>query len=162
MGLSILGIFHTVIGVGALIGATVSLVKTGKIDLSRPSGLTYFYLTIVTCISAVFVSKQPGLDPGKILSILVAMLVLMAFYLSKKKPGKNRARIIENLLLTFTLFLSMIPTTNETLSRLPVSHPLAHGPQDPLIKNTILVFFVLFILGSVLQFRKQKRINKVA
>ena len=33
----------------------------------------------------------------------------------------------------------MIPTVNETLTRVPVGHPLAKGPTDPLIAQTLLI-----------------------
>jgi len=42
----------------------------------------------------------------------------------------------------------------------PVGHPLADGPTDPLIAKTLFLLLILFIIGSVLQFRKQRKINK--
>ncbi len=72
----------------------------------------------------------------------------------------NRSRFIENFFLSFSFFLSLIPTVNETFNRVPIGHPLAHGSQDPLIGKTLLLLLVLFIIGSVLQFRKQNKINR--
>ncbi|WP_448635057.1 hypothetical protein [Pedobacter panaciterrae] len=56
----------------------------------------------------------------------------------------------------------MIPTVNETLTRVPLSAPLANGPTDPLIGKTLLVILILFIAGSIYQYRQQKKINKGA
>jgi hypothetical protein len=38
---------------------------------------------------------------------------------------------------------------------------LASGPKDPLIAKTLLLLLLLFIVGSILQFRKQRKINKL-
>lgn len=42
MGLTGLGIFHTIIGVIALVSAIIAFVKYGKIDLSKITGKIYF------------------------------------------------------------------------------------------------------------------------
>lgn len=60
MGLSNLGIFHTAIGVAALVAGIVSLVKNGKIDLSQLSGKIYFYGTVITSVTALGLSKNGG------------------------------------------------------------------------------------------------------
>ena len=161
MGLSSLGIFHTVIGVVAIIAAIISLVKSGKIDLCQPTGKIYFYFTLVTSLTALGLSSVKGLNPGHILAALIVVLVSVAYFLYAKRQGNNNSRLIENFLLTFSFFLSMLPTVNETFTRVPVGHPWANGPTDPLIAKTLLVLFILFIIGSVLQFRKQRRMNRM-
>ncbi|MFP7654370.1 hypothetical protein [Chryseobacterium proteolyticum] len=42
MGLSGLGIFHTIIGIATIAGALLSFIKYGKIDLSRLPGKYIF------------------------------------------------------------------------------------------------------------------------
>lgn len=162
MRLSGLGIFHTIIGVIAIIAAVVAFIKTGKIDLKKLPGKIYFYFTLVTSLTALGLSTVRGLNPGHILAVFVVLLIGVAYYLSLKKPGNNRARYIETFLLTFSFFLSLLPTINETFTRVPIGHPLANGPKDPLIAKTLGVLFVLLIVGYVLQFRFQRRINRVA
>jgi len=161
MGLSYLGIFHTVIGVIAIIAAFVSLFQSGKIDLKKWSGKIYFYFTLVASLTALGLSSVKGVNPGHILALFIVILISAAYYLSAKKPGHNRSRFFENFFLSFSFFLSLLPTVNETFTRVPVGHPLATGPQDPLIAKTLLLLLVLFIAGSVLQFRKQSRINRL-
>lgn len=160
MGLSILGIFHTVIGIVAIIAAVVAFIKGGRIDLGKLSGKIYFYFTLVTSLTALGLSSVKGVNPGHILALLVVVLILVAYYLYAKRPGNNRARYIETFFLSFSFFLSMIPTVNETFNRIPVGHPLAHGPKDPLITNTLMLLLVMLVVGSVLQFRKIRRLNR--
>lgn len=159
MGLSNLGIFHTVVGIIAIIAGLASFIKFGKIDLARLSGKVYFYGTIITSLTALGFTKHGSFNPGHIFSLFIAALVVIAFILSYQKKGNIKARYFENLLLSLSFFLSLVPTVNETLTRVPIGHPVAKDPSDPAIKTTLLVFFILFIAGSVFQFIKQRKIN---
>jgi hypothetical protein len=162
MGLSNLGIFHTAIGIIAIVAAVTGFIKNGKIDLKNLSGKIYFYFTLVASLTALGLSSVQGINPGHILALLIVVLISVAYFLYAKRPGNNRARYIETFFLSFSFFLSMIPTINETLTRVPVGHPLAKGPTDPLVGKTLLVLLILFVVGAILQFRKQRRINKLA
>ncbi|RZL35872.1 hypothetical protein [Pedobacter aquatilis] len=160
MGLSSLGIFHTIIGVAAIVAAIISYIKYAKINLAVTSGKIYAYSTIITSLTALGISKHGGFNAGHVFSIFILILIGAAYFLFSRKPGNNRNRYVENFLLSFSFFLSWVPTINETFTRVPLGHPLAKGPTDSIIGQTLLVLLVLFIAGSVLQFFKQKKINK--
>lgn len=160
MGLSSLGIFHTIIGVAAIVAAVVDFIKYGKINLNTLSGKIYFYGTVVTSLTSLGISKHGGFNPGHVFAIFIVFLVLGAYFLHTKRKNSGRARYFENLGLSFSFFLSLVPTVNETFTRVPLGHPLAKDIKDPVIANTLLVLLVLFIIGSIYQFRKQKVINK--
>ncbi|MBB6372066.1 hypothetical protein [Chryseobacterium shigense] len=160
MGLSYLGIFHTVIGIIAIVAAVTDFIKRGKIDLNQLTGKIYFYLTLITSLTALGLSKHGGFNPGHIFALFIVILILTAYFLHKKRQGNNRARFFENFLLSFSFFLSLVPTVNETFTRVPLGHPLAKAPTDAIIGQTLLGLFVLFIIGSVFQFREQRKINK--
>ncbi|WP_343694673.1 hypothetical protein [Flavobacterium sp.] len=160
MGLSSLGIFHTIIGVGAIVAALVDFIKYGKINLNKISGKIYFYGTIITSLTSLGISKHGGFNPGHAFSIFIIVLVLAAYFLNSKRTNSGRARYFENFWLSFSFFLSLVPTVNETFTRIPLGHPLAKDIKDPVIGNTLLVILLLFIAGSVYQFRKQKLNNK--
>lgn len=160
MGLSALGIFHTVIGVAAIIAALRDFIKYGKINLNTVSGKIYFYGTIVTSVTSLGISKHGGFNPGHAFSIFIILLVLGAYFLNTKRKNSSRARYFENFWLSFSFFLSLVPTVNETFTRVPLGHPLAKDIKDPVIGNTLLVLLLLFIAGSVYQFIKQKKTNK--
>ncbi|WP_153795712.1 hypothetical protein [Foetidibacter luteolus] len=162
MGLSNLGIFHTIIGVIAIISAIASFLKFGKISLQHITGKIYFYFTLITSLTALGLSKHGGFNPGHVFALFIVVLILIAYFLYAKKPGNNKARYWENFLFSFSFFLSWVPTINETLTRVPIGHPIAKGPTDPSITKTLLAFLVLFVIGSVYQFRQQTRINKKA
>jgi len=162
MGLSNLGIFHTIIGVAAIVAAIVSYVRFGKINLGHSSGTIYFYGTVITSLTALGISKHGGFNPGHFFSILIVILVLVAYYLHTRKKGNSRSRYFENFSLSFSFFLSWLPTINETFTRIPVGKPLAKDISDPLIAKTLFVILILFVWGSVFQFLKQRKINRTA
>lgn len=159
MGLSSLGIFHTVIGISAIMGAIIGFVKYGKINLSAHSGKVYFYTTLVTSFTALGISKHGGFNAGHIFSLFIIVLIVVAYYLFSKKKESKRVRYFENFLLSFSFFLSLIPTVNETFTRVPIGHPLAKDIKEPIISQTLLVLLILFIAGCIFQFIKQKKIN---
>lgn len=158
MGLSILGIFHTIIGVIAIVSATISYVKFGKIYLPHNTGKIYLYTTVITSLTSLGLLKH-GFNPGHIFALFIVILVIVAYYLHIKKAGNNKNRYFENFLLSFSFFLSWVPTINETFTRVPIGHPLAKGPKDPIIGITLLFILLIFIFGSVYQFRQQRKIN---
>jgi uncharacterized membrane protein len=160
MGLSNLGIFHTVIGIIAIVAALVSFVRYGKINLTHVTGKIYFYGTVITSLTALGISKHGGFNAGHIFSLFIAILVLIAFFLHARKKGNNKSRFFENFCLSFSFFLSLVPTVNETFTRIPLGHPWAKDITDPLIGKTLLTLFILFAVGSIYQFIKQRKINK--
>ncbi|WDF57635.1 hypothetical protein PQ462_12995 [Flavobacterium sp. KACC 22758] len=160
MGLSSLGIFHTIIGVGAIIAALVDFIKYGKINLNKLSGKIYFYGTIITSLTSLGISKHGGFNPGHAFSIFIIFLVLGAYFLNAKRKNSARARYFENFWLSFSFFLSLVPTVNETFTRIPVSQPLAKDITDPIIGRTLLFLLLLFVIGSVYQFFRQRFINR--
>ncbi|WP_213280090.1 hypothetical protein [Chryseobacterium indologenes] len=159
MNLSILGIFHTIIGISALAGAMIGFIKYGKINLAHLSGKVYFYATLITSLSALGISKTGGFNAGHAFSLFIIILISVAYFLFSSKKESRRARYFENFLLSFSFFLSLVPTINETFTRVPIGHPLAKDIKDPIISQTLLVFFLLFVAGSIFQFMKQRKEN---
>lgn len=160
MGLSGLGIFHTAVGIAAIIAALIAFVRYGKIDLDQLTGKVYFYGTLITSLTALGISKHGGFNAGHVFSLIIVVMILVAYFLHSRKKGNGKARYFENFLLSFSFFLSMLPTVNETFTRVPVGHPLAKDINDPVIGRTLFILLVLFVAGSVYQFLRQRKINR--
>lgn len=160
MQLSNIGIFHTVIGIIAIIAALIAFVRFGKIDIRQITGKVYFYCTLIASLTALGISRNGGFNPGHAFSLLIIILIVAAYFLAFRKEGNGKARYFENFLLSFSFFLSMLPTVNETFTRIPIGHPLAKDVSDPVIGRTLFAILILFIIGAVYQFRKQRKINK--
>ncbi|WP_217493636.1 hypothetical protein [Mucilaginibacter sp. PPCGB 2223] len=67
MSLTNLGIFHTIIGITAIIAAVISYIRFGKINLRHSSGKIYLYTTVITSLTALGISKHGGFNAGHIL-----------------------------------------------------------------------------------------------
>jgi hypothetical protein len=59
--------------------------------------------------------------------------------------------------MTATLFLSFIPAVTETLTRLPLSGPIAINQDAPIIKMILLGLLVIFTIGTFYQVRKLRK-----
>ena len=144
--LSVLGIIHTAISILALLAAFYALIRTGYIDPQLPSGKAYVLLTVVTCLTGLPIMRTGHFGPGHALAIMVLVVLAIAIYIKRLRIFGSKWEYWQVGFMTFTLFLSFVPTITETLTRLPISHPLAAGPDDPLVKMWLGIAFVVFLL----------------
>jgi hypothetical protein len=152
--LSTLGLIHTFVAVLALIFAFVGLIREGKINPRSHVGTFYLVTTVLACISSFPLSRAGGFNAGHALGILVLVLFAVVYLAARTQVFGRFSAHVETFCMTFSLFISLIPGVNETLTRVPVGNPVASSMDDPVIKNTVLVFFVLFVVGVILQLRQ--------
>jgi len=101
--------------------------------------------------------------PGHLLAIIILVLLPLAVYVRSMRLFRRKADYIQTVLMSTTLFLSLIPAVNETLTRLPPNEPLATGPDSFIVQIILLVLFILYITGiayQVLKIRARKKIYK--
>lgn len=158
--LSDLGIIHTAISILAIIAAITALFQYGKISPANPAGKLYIILTILTCLTALPIMKLGHPTAGHPLAIIILVLLLIGIYAKSIPLLKKGADYVQIIIMSTTLFFSMIPATVETLTRVPLSHPIANGPNDPIIQKGLLVFVTLFIVGVTYQLFKLRRSKK--
>ena len=158
--LSVLGIIHTAISIIALLAAFYSLYRSGRIDPATGPGRLYIWLTIFTCLTAFPIMKTGHFTPGHYVAIVILVLLPLGIYARSLRVFGKLADYVQIFCLSTTLFLSLIPAINETLTRLPISHPIASGPNDPIVQNGLLVLLVLYLVGVVYQFVKLKARRK--
>ncbi|HEY4326796.1 MAG TPA: hypothetical protein VGN20_22610 [Mucilaginibacter sp.] len=156
--LSILGIIHTAISILALLAGLLALFKDGKIDAVNGWGKRYFWLTVLTCLTGFPIMRFGHPTPGHYLGVIILVLLAIAYF-AKRIFGKA-GDYVQLILMSTTLFFSFIPAIVETSTRLPISHPLAAGPNDPLVQKAQMVLVVIFIAGviyQVIKLRAQKK-----
>ena len=149
--LSVLGIIHTGLSILALVAAFYALFKAGVIDPQLPSGKAYIILTVLTCLTGFPIMRTGHFGPAHALTIMVLVVLVLAIYVKQLRIFGSKWIYLQVGLMSFTLFLSFVPAVNETLTRLPISHPLAAGPDDPLVKMWLGIVLVLFVIGLVWQ-----------
>lgn len=144
LGLSALGLVHTSISLVAVISALVLFALRGRIDPNQGLGKLYLVCTAIGCLTAFGLSKHGGFNPGHALAILTLICLIVGIAVERK--GVKGWPYIQVVSLSLSLFFSLIPAVNETLTRLPLGAPLAQGPQDPLVLRSLGILFGLFVV----------------
>jgi hypothetical protein len=152
--LSVLGIIHTAISILAIIVALYALLRDGKISQANGRGKLYILLTVITCLTAFPIMRFGHPTAGHKLGIIILIILPIAYFITSLKFLGKSVAYIQVFLMSLTLFLSCIPAVVETLTRLPISHPIAGGPNDPVIQKGLLTLVILFTIGVIYQLIK--------
>lgn len=148
--LSALGIFHTAVSLVAVASGIAAFVKYRAISLNNTIGKTYVITTIVTCLTGFGIYHHGGFGKPHQLGIITLLVLGLAYAGGKGKLGKL-SPYVEVVAYSMTFFFHLIPGVTETATRLPLSAPLATGPDDPLVQKGVGICFVLFLIGVTLQ-----------
>lgn len=152
--LSPLGIAHTLISLAPVVAGLYGFARFRRIDPSAPSGQVYLWGLTLAVFTSFGLSSKGGINPGHVLGVLALLAAFGGAWLAPRLRFLGRlAPHLQNFGLSFSFFLLLVPGINETLSRLPVAHPLATGPEDPVVQTALLVWLLVFVLGFVLQSR---------
>jgi hypothetical protein len=160
--LSILGIIHTAISVFALLFGFYALALSGKLDTKTGPGKLYILLTILTCLTALPIMKTGHLTPGHYLAIAILILLPLGIYVRSLRIFGKLADYVQIIFMSTTLFLSMIPAIIETLTRLPISNPIADGPNAPILQKGLSALALLYFIGVIYQLVKLRGKRKSA
>jgi hypothetical protein len=152
--LSPLGALHTALSLIPLVAGLYAFVRHHRIDPATGSGKVYLLGLAASVLSAFGVSSTGGLNPGHAFGIVI-LLIAFGGVLAPRLSWLGRFRpYLSTFALSFSFLLSLVPGTNETLTRVPFSHPLAPAPLAPVVLGTLLVWLVLFVIGFALQCRQ--------
>jgi hypothetical protein len=152
--LSILGIIHTAFSIVALLAAFYALYRSGRIDPATSPGKWYIWLTIITCLTSLPIMKTGHPTAGHYVAITILILIPLGVYIKFLRIFGKLADYLQIFFLSTTIFLSCIPAIVETLTRLPISGPIASGPNDPIIQKGMGALVVLYFVGMIYQMVK--------
>jgi len=159
--LSILGIIHTAISILALFAGAYCLFSNGKIVPENKQGRLYILLTVITCLTSFPIMKTGHFTGAHGLGVVVLVLLLIGIYAKSIPLIGKISSYVQVVVMSMTLFLSCIPAVVETLTRLPISHPLASGPNDPLIQTGLMILTLVFVVGVIYQLVKLRSKKKL-
>jgi len=158
--LSTLGVIHTIISGFAIMLGLVALIMEGKISPTSDPGKTYIILTIITCITGFPIMRTGHLTGGHYLSILILILLPIGIYAKQLRIFGKLADYVQVIVMSATLFFSFIPAIIETLTRLPISEPVATDQNAPIVQMALKILVALFLTGVIYQvvsIRSRKR-----
>ena len=146
MSLSILGIFHTIIGLGAIFVAAYILFKDKQFGLN--GGLNKFYLaaTVFTAASALGIYKHGEFNGAHGLAVLTILAIVVGIVASKLTFLGGLKKYIVALCFSSTILFHLLPTATEILTRFPMDAPMVSSLQAPLLLKTFAVIGVCFVI----------------
>jgi hypothetical protein len=153
--LSILGIIHTAFSIVALLAAFYALFRSGRIAPATAPGKWYIWLTIITCLTSLPIMKTGHITVAHYVAITILVLIPLGVYIKSLRIFGKLAGYVQIFFLSTTIFLSCIPAIVETLTRIPISGPLASGPNDPIIQKCTGALVLLYFVGMLYQMVKQ-------
>lgn len=149
--MTLLGWFHTVLGVLAVLSGFYTLYKYRVISLKEASGKLYVVVTLVVAGSALGIYNQGGFGIAHILAVLTLIALAGGVIMEKANLFGSYSKYFQALGYTSTLLFHMIPAITDFLRRLPVGDPFIDSFEDPLLINFHLAFLVIYLVGIILQ-----------
>lgn len=149
--LSTLGVLHTALSLIPLVAGAYGFVRHRAIDPATRSGKVYLTGLVLSVVSSFTVSSTGGLNPGHAFGVVVLLIASGGVLAARMRWLGRLAPYLSTFALSFSFLLSLVPGTNETLTRLPVAHPIAAAPMAPVVLQTLLGCFALFVVGYAAQ-----------
>ncbi|MCT2530425.1 hypothetical protein N2382_06080 [SAR92 clade bacterium H921] len=151
--MTLLGWFHTIMGIGALVTAFYTLFKYKVISLETKSGKLYVLITIIVAGSALGIYNQGGFGIAHWLAVLTLVAASGGIIMEKFKWFGRFSMYFQALGYSSTLLFHMIPAITDFLRRLPLGDPFIDSFEDPLLAGFHQAFLLIFVVGIVVQFR---------
>ncbi|RRU17175.1 hypothetical protein [Stenotrophomonas sp. 278] len=149
--LSALGVLHTALSLIPLVAGAYGFVRHRAIDPATRSGKVYLSGLVLSVLSSLTVSSTGGLNLGHAFGVIVLLIAFGGVLATRLRWLGKLAPYLSTFALSFSFLLSLVPGTNETLTRLPISHPIAAAPMAPVVLHALLGCFVVFLVGFAAQ-----------
>ena len=147
--LSPLGAIHTAISLIPVVAGLYSYARFRRIE----PGKVYLAGLVLSVLTSFGLSSTGGFNPGHALGIIALLAAFGGVVVSRLPLREPLKACLAAFGVSFSFFLLIVPAINETLTRLPTGHPLAHGPDSPTVQVTLVAWLALFITAFVLQVR---------
>ena len=155
--MTLLGWFHTVLGILALLSGFYTLYKYRVISTAESSGRLYVLVTLLVAGSALGIYNQGGFGVAHVLAVLTLIALAGGYIMERLKWFGLFSKYFQALGYTSTLLFHMIPAITDFLRRLPVGDPFIDSFEDPLLLNFHTAFLLIYLVGLITQMIWLKR-----
>ena len=149
--MTLLGWFHTVMGVVAILTAAYTLYHHRIIRAADMLGRSYLLITLLVAGSALAIYNQGGFGVGHILAVLTLTALLVGYLLETLAPFGKWSLYLQTGAYSATVLFHMIPAITDFLRRLPVGDPFVDSLDAPLVQSFLLASLAAFVLGVLAQ-----------
>ena len=151
-GISLIGWFHTIVGIAGILTGIYLLVRYKFIDIWSGLGMFYIICTLLASSSSFFIFSATGsFNDAHLLSLLTILAIIAAFILDRFNLFSLLTKYLKELALSITILFSMLPTTAEVLKRLPPNDPFVDSIYDPLIMNFYMSYVLIYAIFAIHQ-----------
>jgi len=151
--MTLLGWFHTLLGVVALVTAFYTLFKYKVISLTNLSGKLYVMATVIVAVTALGIYNQGGFGIAHWLAVLTLVAVFGGVIMEKLKLFGRFSIYFQALGYSSTLLFHMIPAITDFLLRLPLGDAFVDSIDDPLLVGFHQAFLAVYLIGMAIQMR---------
>jgi len=151
--MTLLGWFHTLLGVVALVTAFYTLYKYKVISLTNLSGKLYVMVTVIVAVTALGIYNQGGFGIAHWLAVLTLVAVFGGVIMEKLKLFGRFSIYFQALGYSSTLLFHMIPAITDFLLRLPLDDTFVDSIDDPLLVGFHQAFLAVYLMGMAIQMR---------
>ena len=155
--MTVLGWFHTILGILAVLSGFYTLYKYKIITTEKSSGRLYVLVTLLVAGSALGIYNQGGFGIAHVLAVLTLIALAGGYIMEKFKWFGSFSKYFQALGYTSTLLFHMIPAITDFLRRLRLGDPFIDSFEDPLLLNFHTAFLVIYLVGLVTQMVWLKR-----
>jgi uncharacterized membrane protein len=155
LGITPFGMFHTVISLVALAAGIVALSRYREIGSTTVTGRVFVWFTVASCVTGLFIFRHGGFGKPHVLAIATLVVLVVAALAERRSFFGWLSRYVAVVAYSLTFFFHFIPGFTETLTRVPVGQPWASGPEDPRLAALVGSAFVVFLVGAILQVRRE-------
>ena len=159
LGLSNLGIFHTVVGLFALTCGCFLLARDKEITTGTRLGRIYVAATLITAVTALGIFRRGGFGPPHVLAILTLIALLVGRIAETTSAFGASSAAVRTSCYSATILFHIVPGLTETTTRFPRAKPLIDSPESPILLSIGGVLLVLLVLGVRLQLRRQRALS---
>jgi uncharacterized membrane protein len=156
LGLTPLGIVHTVISLIAVVAGTIALVRDGAIAPLNRVGKTYIAATVITCLTGFGIFQHGGFGKPHVLGIVTLVVLAIAAVARSTRFYGRASRYVETISYSATFLFHLIPGITETSTRLPPGAPLVASADAGSLQVATAVLFVGFLIGAAWQVRAMR------
>lgn len=153
LGLTNLGVFHTLVSLIALAAGFTSFAKIKCIRTQTPLGMTYLVTTAITAVTGLGIFEHGGFGKPHVLSILTLIALAVAYAAGKLNAFGARSSFVEVAAYTLTMLFHFVPGVTETGTRFPRGAPLFANPDVGQLKVIDGVLFLLFLVVVTIQYQ---------
>ena len=149
--MTLLGWFHTITGVIAVLSGFYALYKHKIISSQEKIGRLYILVTLIVAGSALGIYNQGSFGVAHVLAVLTLAALAGGYIMERYRWLGSFSKYFQALGYTSTLLFHMIPAISDFLRRLPIGDPFIDSFEDPLLLNFHLAFLIIYFIGIIAQ-----------